>query len=128
MSSFNFLNVVFNVPNFKKPIFYIIKKYICIANIFASQKKYLFSLFSLFVSLFNVYNNLFWINVRGVGHQNRLLYTLNNETKTTFKNSFSNGVHRLQSMYNHMVGRTASVISPFYSLLPVVNLWDPWDE
>ena len=24
----------------------------------------------------------------------------------------------LQSMYNHMVGRTASVISPFYSLLP----------
>ena len=25
---------------------------------------------------------------------------------------------RLQSMYNHMVGRTASVISPFYSLLP----------
>ena len=26
---------------------------------------------------------------------------------------------RLQSMYNHMVGRTASVISHFYSLLPV---------
>ena len=25
---------------------------------------------------------------------------------------------RLQSMYNHMVGRAASVISPFYSLLP----------
>ena len=25
---------------------------------------------------------------------------------------------RLQSMYNHMIGRTASVISPFYSLLP----------
>ena len=25
---------------------------------------------------------------------------------------------RLQSMYNHMVGRTASVIFPFYSLLP----------
>jgi len=25
---------------------------------------------------------------------------------------------RLQSMYNHMVGRTVSVISPFYSLLP----------
>ena len=25
---------------------------------------------------------------------------------------------RLQSMYNHMVWRTASVISPFYSLLP----------
>ena len=24
-------------------------------------------------------------------------------------------------MYNHMVGRTASVISPFYSLLPVSN-------
>ena len=28
---------------------------------------------------------------------------------------------RLQSMYNHMVGRTASVISPFYSLLPEVD-------
>ena len=26
--------------------------------------------------------------------------------------------YSLQSMYNHMVGRTASVISPFYSLLP----------
>ena len=25
---------------------------------------------------------------------------------------------RLQSMYNHIVGQTASVISPFYSLLP----------
>ena len=29
--------------------------------------------------------------------------------------------YRLQSMYNHMVGRTASVISPFYSLLPGSN-------
>ena len=28
--------------------------------------------------------------------------------------------YRLQSMHNHMVGRTTSVISPFYSLLPVV--------
>ena len=26
--------------------------------------------------------------------------------------------YSLQSMYNHMLGRTASVISPFYSLLP----------
>ena len=26
--------------------------------------------------------------------------------------------YRLQSMYNHMVERTASVVSPFYSLLP----------
>ena len=26
--------------------------------------------------------------------------------------------YRLQSMYNHMVGRSASVGSPFYSLLP----------
>ena len=26
--------------------------------------------------------------------------------------------YRMQRMYNHMVGRTASVISPFYSLLP----------
>ena len=30
--------------------------------------------------------------------------------------------YRLQSMYNHMVGRTASVISPFYSLLPGPDL------
>ena len=30
--------------------------------------------------------------------------------------------YRLQSMYNHMVGRTASVISPFYSLLPGIFL------
>ena len=29
--------------------------------------------------------------------------------------------YRLQSMYNHMVGRTASVVSPFYSLLPDTN-------
>ena len=29
-----------------------------------------------------------------------------------------NEVLRLQSMYNHMVGRTASFVSPFYSLLP----------
>ena len=29
---------------------------------------------------------------------------------------------RLQSMYNHIVGRTASVISPFYSLLPDMYL------
>jgi len=32
---------------------------------------------------------------------------------------------RLQSMYNHMVGRAAAVISPFYSLLlgliPTIN-------
>ena len=28
--------------------------------------------------------------------------------------------YRLQSMYNHMVGRTASVVPPFYSLLPDV--------
>ena len=26
--------------------------------------------------------------------------------------------YRLQSMHNHMVGRIASVVSPFYSLLP----------
>ena len=30
--------------------------------------------------------------------------------------------YRLQSMYNHMVGRTASVVSPFYSLLPDRNI------
>ena len=28
---------------------------------------------------------------------------------------------RLQSMYNHMVGRSASIISPFYSLLLVIQ-------
>ena len=28
-------------------------------------------------------------------------------------------------MYNHMVGRTASVISPFYSLLPDFNPFAP---
>ena len=35
------------------------------------------------------------------------------ETRTKYKWST-----RLQSMYNYMVGRTVSVISPFYSLLP----------
>jgi len=30
--------------------------------------------------------------------------------------------YRLQSMYNHMVGRTVSVISPFFSLLPAMHL------
>ena len=29
--------------------------------------------------------------------------------------------YRLQSMYDHMVGRTASVVSPFYSLLPFIH-------
>ena len=43
-------------------------------------EKYLFSLFSLFVSLFNVYNNLFWWQIPRTFIQNRLLYTLNNET------------------------------------------------
>ena len=33
--------------------------------------------------------------------------------------------YRLQSTHNHMVGRTASVISPFYSLLPDSNLYNP---
>ena len=28
---------------------------------------------------------------------------------------------RLKSMYNHMIGRTASVISPFYSLIPGID-------
>ena len=32
---------------------------------------------------------------------------------------------RLQSMYNHMVRRTASVISPFYSLLPGYSAIQP---
>ena len=30
--------------------------------------------------------------------------------------------YRLQSMYNHMEGRTASVVSPLYSLLPGKNV------
>ena len=33
--------------------------------------------------------------------------------------------YRLQSMYNHMVGRTASVVPPFYSLLPDLDLYSP---
>ena len=36
----------------------MIKEYACIANNFASQKMYLFALFSLIFSLFNVYNNI----------------------------------------------------------------------
>ena len=32
----------------------------------------------------------------------------------------------LQSIYNHMVGRTASLISPFYSLLPGISHGDFW--
>ena len=42
---------------------------------------------------YRVYNNLFWI------------FLIQME-------------YRLQCMYNHMVGRAASVVSPFYSLLP----------
>ena len=34
--------------------------------------------------------------------------------------------YRLQSMYNHMVGLTASVVSPFYSLLPMCTLLIHW--
>ena len=30
--------------------------------------------------------------------------------------------YRLQSMYNHMEGRTASVVPPFYSLLPGTHI------
>ena len=29
--------------------------------------------------------------------------------------------YRLQSLYDYMVGRTVSVISPFYSILPVIK-------
>ena len=46
--------------------------------------------------IYRIYNNLFWI------------FLLQME-------------YRLQSMYNHMVGRTASVVSPFYSILPGEN-------
>ena len=42
---------------------------------------------------YRVYNNLFWI------------FLIQME-------------YRLQNMYNHMVGWTASVVSPFFSLLP----------
>ena len=34
--------------------------------------------------------------------------------------------YRLQSMNNHMVGRAASVISPFYSILFGLNRLDPY--
>ena len=43
---------------------------------------------------YRVYNNLFWIFLIQMKY-------------------------RLQSMYNHMVGRAASVVSPFYSILLV---------
>ena len=39
MSSFNFLNVVFNAPYFKKPIFYIIKKIRLYCQYFRIPKK-----------------------------------------------------------------------------------------
>ena len=34
--------------------------------------------------------------------------------------------YRLQSMNNHMVGRAASVVSPFYSILLGLNKLDPY--
>ena len=46
--------------------------------------------------------------------QNRLLYTKLMCIRQIFLIQMK---YRLQSMYNHMVGRTASVISPFYSVL-----------
>ena len=48
-----------------------------------------------------------------------LSHTVNK--KTTFKNSFSNGVHCLQSIYNHMVGWAGSIPSPFYSVIWVTS-------
>ena len=47
---------------------------------------------------YRVYNNLFWI----------FLYKWST---------------RLETTHNHMVGRAASVISPFYSLLPDFNAY-----
>ena len=34
--------------------------------------------------------------------------------------------YRLESMNNHMVGRAASVVSPFYSILLGLNRLDPY--
>ena len=39
---------------------------LCTAYIFEYQKMHSFALFIQFFSLFNVYNNLFWIDVRGI--------------------------------------------------------------
>ena len=50
---------------------------------------------------------------------NRLMYTQYLYIRQIFHIQMK--YRRLQSMYNHMVGRTSSVISPFYSLLPVSN-------
>ena len=41
-------------------------KYVCIANIFASQKMFCLGIFSQHFSMFNGYNNLFWIHVRSI--------------------------------------------------------------
>ena len=56
----------FIIPIKIKPIFHIIKKYVCNANIFASQKMFLFGVILSIFSLCNVYNNLFRLHVRGI--------------------------------------------------------------
>ena len=53
-----FFKCDFFTYHIQKIDFYIIKKYVCIANNFASQKMYLFRVIQLNCSLFNVYNNL----------------------------------------------------------------------
>ena len=69
-----------------------------VLQIFLHPKKCIFCVIQHFFPLFCVYNNLFWIHVRGHIFLIQMKY-------------------RLQSMYNCMVGQAASFPSPFYSIL-----------
>ena len=68
------------------------------------------ALFSLLFALFNVYNNLFWIHLPGI---------CTSDTFFLFKRS----TVCKACMYNHMVGRAASFVSPFYSILLGFNVY-----
>ena len=50
--------------------------------------------------------------------------TTSKKLKDDLKNSFPNGVTRLQSMYNHMVGRASLFLSPLFIYTPWFTL-DP---
>jgi len=69
------------------------KKYVCIATIFASQKKCLFGVIQPTFSLCNIFNNLFWKHVRGI-------CTIRQLRKAYFLFKWST---RLLSIYNAMV-------------------------
>ena len=89
----------FNVPYFKKPIFYIIKKNVCIANIFAFQKKVFVWCYSALFFPFLIYTitcTRYLYNVQ--------IFLIQIE-------------YRLQSMHIHMVERAGSIPSPLYSML-----------